>query len=252
LIYGLYLSATGVLANTYRQDVIANNLANVETVGFKKDMALFTERPNAADEVGQADSDNPFSAFTGGLWAAPTYVDTSQGPLQETGNSTDVAIEGKGFFLVQTPDGTRLTRDGKFLLDNAGNLVMADNANAKLLDTSGKPISLDARQQLELSQSGEISQSGRNVAQIGVYNVADPADLHKQGENLLAYAGDLTPAASNDYTLHQKFVERSNVEPAVELTRLMDAERELDANANMIKTQDATLGELVNTVEKIS
>ncbi|HWB54991.1 MAG TPA: flagellar hook-basal body protein [Tepidisphaeraceae bacterium] len=252
MIYGLYLSATGVLANTYRQDVIANNLANVETVGFKKDLALFTERPTASNELGQLNSGDPLSTLTGGMWAAPTYVDTSQGPLQETGNSTDMAIEGKGFFMVQTPNGNRLTRDGRFLLDNAGNLVMANNVNAKVLDNSGKPISLDARQQIALTKTGEISQSGRNVAQIGIYEVDKPADLHKLGANLLSYDDNMTPAPATDYTLHQKFVERSNVEPAVELTRLMDAERQLEVNASMIKTQDATLGELVNTVEKIS
>jgi flagellar basal-body rod protein FlgF len=251
LIYGLYLSATGVLANSYRQDVIANNLANAETVGFKKDLALFTERATASQDAGHSDPSDPLSAMSGGMWAAPTYVDSSQGPLQETGNSTDAAIEGNGFFMVQTPQGNRLTRDGRFLIDNNGNLVMAGNANAKVLDDSGKPIMLDSRQRIDLDKQGEFSQSGRNVAEVGIYN-ADTASLKKEGGNLLSYPDDSTPARAKDYTLHQKFVERSNVEPTTELTQLMDAERQLEANANMIKTQDETLGELVNTVAKIT
>jgi flagellar basal body rod protein FlgG len=251
LIYGLYLSATGVLTNSYRQDVIANNLANSETVGFKKDLALFTERDSAAQEKGQSDPDDPLSNLTGGKWAAPTYVDPSEGPLQETGNSTDVAIEGKGYFMVQTPQGNRLTRDGRFLLDSNGNLVMANDANAKLLDDSGKPFSLDSRQRIQLSKDGEYSQGGRNVDKIGIYDT-DTATLTKQGNNLLAFPDSQTLSLSKNYTLHQSFVERSNVEPTTELTQLMDTERQLEVNANMIKTQDETLSELVSQVAKIT
>jgi flagellar basal-body rod protein FlgG len=128
---------------------------------------------------------------------------------------------------------------------------MASNANAKLLDDSGKPIALDGRKKITLSNQGEFSQEGRNVDQLGIYDT-DPAALQKQGSNLLAYPDSAVPSLSKNYTLHQKFVERSNVEPATELTQLMDAERQLEANANMIKTQDETLGELVNSVAKIS
>lgn len=252
MIYGLYLSATGVLANSYRQDVIANNLANAETVGFKRDLATFVERPNAADPSAQINGADPLASLSGGMWARPTHVDPAQGSLKDTGNSTDVAIEGKGYFLVQTPQGNRLTRNGQFLLNRDGNLVLANDANAKLLDNTGKPISVDSRQRIDLSKQGQISQSGRNVAVIGVYDVAHSRQLAKQGANLLSYTGDLTPAATNSYALHQKFVEQSNVQPAVALTHLMDAERQLEANASMIQYQNETLGELVNSVEKIS
>lgn len=251
MIYGLYLSATGVLTNSYRQDVIANNLANAETVGFKKDLALFTQRNTAAQDAGQYDPNDPLSSLSGGMWAAPTYVDSSPGPLEETGNQTDAAIEGNGYFMVQTPQGNRLTRDGRFLIDNNGDLVMAGNANAKVLDDSGKPILLDSRKRVDLSKDGEFSQDGINVAAVGIYNT-DPATLQKQGGNLLAYSDGSNPTLTKDFVLHQKFVEKSNVEPSIELTQLMDAERQLDANANMIKTQDETLGELVNSVAKIT
>src|SRR4051812_3979394 len=99
MIYGLYLSASGVLASSYRQDVIANNLANAETVGFKKDLATFSER--AVEQQPSGASDPRWSNFTGGLWARNTNVDTTQGELESTGNSTDVAIEGRGYFMVQ-------------------------------------------------------------------------------------------------------------------------------------------------------
>src|ERR1041385_2408219 len=99
MIYGLYLSASGVLASSYRQDVIANNLANAETVGFKKDLAGFIERRVEASSTGAVDP--RWSNMTGGLWAEPTRIDLSQGEMESTGNSTDVAIQGRGYFMVR-------------------------------------------------------------------------------------------------------------------------------------------------------
>src|ERR1043165_5413396 len=119
--YGLYLSATGVLTNSHRQDVIANNLANSETVGFKRNLALFQQRRTEADSQGAAglsDQTDPLlEKIGGGLLLSPTYVDHSQGTLEQTGQNLDVAIHGDGFFAVQDGKQTRLTRDGRFLVD---------------------------------------------------------------------------------------------------------------------------------------
>src|SRR5437667_10189719 len=99
MIYGLYLSATGVLANTYRKDVIANNLANSETVGFKRHLASFQQRPPESQTMGRPDLSNPMlDNLGGGFLVAPTQIDTSQGDLETTGNNLDAAIYGKGFF----------------------------------------------------------------------------------------------------------------------------------------------------------
>src|SRR5687768_1897415 len=102
MIYGLYLSATGIMTNSYRQDVIANNLANSETVGFKRDVALFKERLTQAQEQRiKGDWSNPLlEGIGGGTLAAPTIVDSTQGELEPTGSPLDVAIEGKGYFTV--------------------------------------------------------------------------------------------------------------------------------------------------------
>ena len=109
--YGLYLSATGVLANTYRQDVIANNLANAETVGFKRHLATFQQRPVESHFQGRPDlSDPTLDNIGGGFLVAPTQVDTSQGEFEPTGNNLDAAIFGNGFFAVQNKGKTQLTR----------------------------------------------------------------------------------------------------------------------------------------------
>src|SRR5256714_3183439 len=120
MIYGLYLSATGVVTNSYRQDVIANNLANAETVGFKKDLASFVERRTAAAErgLGSGSSDPMMEHLTGGLWTLPTTVDVSQGELEATGHNLDCAVVSKGYFLAQDGKGQQnLTRDGRFAID---------------------------------------------------------------------------------------------------------------------------------------
>jgi flagellar basal body rod protein FlgG len=251
MIYGLYLSATGVLTNSYRQDVIANNLANSETVGFKRDLATFVERRAAVQENGGKYSGDPRMArLAGGLWALPTRVDNSQGE-PENGEPTDMCIAGDGYFQVQTAQGARLTRDGRFTLDSAGHLVMNGNPNNKVLDDTGKPVVMDPRFPFEVGKQGEITQEQKLVGRIGVY-AADPKALHKDGANLLSYSPDTRVTAATNYNVRQGFVERSNVEPSLELTQLMDAQRQLEANANMIRYQDQTLQRLVNDVAKIA
>ena len=197
MIYGLYLSATGVMTNAYRQDVIANNIANSETVGFKKDLALFDQRLTEAQQRRLAASGplSPSNALLeklgGGLLVHPTTIDTAQGELEPTGSPLDVAIEGDGYFAVNSGGQTRLTRNGQFAVDSTGHLILS---NAR-------------------------------------------------GEQ------DLTPAMTA--TLHNESVERANLDPATELAALMDTQRQLEANANMIRYQDQTLSKLVNEVGKI-
>src|ERR1700722_2420103 len=139
MLYGLYLSATGVMTNSYRQDVIANNLANAQTIGFKKDLTLFKQRPTASQEnPAHADwSDPMMDRMGGGTFAMPTAVDTTQGELQHTGSNLDVAIDGGGYFAVDANGKQKLTRNGEFLIDRDGNLILAGGEGEKVLDPTG-------------------------------------------------------------------------------------------------------------------
>src|SRR3954471_17716697 len=113
--YGLYLSAMGVLANSQRQDVIANNLANAETIGFKKDLALFQEQRTEAQLTGHhRDSNHLLEPLGGGLVPSGTTLDLSQGPIEATSNPLDVAILGDGYFAVRSGENLMLTREGRF------------------------------------------------------------------------------------------------------------------------------------------
>ena len=141
--YGLYLSATGVLANTYRQDVIANNLANSETVGFKRHLATFQQRPVESQAEGRPDlSDPTLDNIGGGFLVSPTQVDTSQGEFETTDNNLDAAIFGKGFFAVENKGKMQLTRAGSFLLNKDGELVLSNSEGQRVLDQDGQPIAL--------------------------------------------------------------------------------------------------------------
>ncbi len=254
MIYGLYLSATGVIANSHREDVIANNLANSETTAFKRSTTAFQERLTAAQEKALSDRSNPLlEGIGGGLLIAPTGVDMSQGELEETGNPLDVAVMGKGFFAVDDHGKQELTRDGKFILDREGNVIIDNGTGARLLDADRKPVVLDPTQlsKTTINAQGEITQNGKLADRIGLFDVADQSKLVPKGGSVIdaSNAGDLQSATGS---IRSNFVERSNVDPAEELTQLMDAQRQLEANANMIRYQDETLAKAVTDVGKLT
>jgi flagellar basal-body rod protein FlgF len=256
--YGLWLSATGVVTNTYRQDVIANNMANVETVGFKRNVPLFQQRLTEAQQRRQPDqSDEQLERLGGGLLCSPTLVDNTPGELETTGNKLDVAVQGEGYLAVADGEGHKfLTRDGRMALDRDGRLILATSGQ-HVLDSKGEPVALPvgvAPSELEITTDGQISREGQTLTKIGLFDVPDPSRLIKQGGTMLDYpdlATSMKPADPGGTQLHSGFVERSNVDPATELAVLMDAQRQLEANANMIKYQDQTMARLVNDVGKI-
>jgi flagellar basal-body rod protein FlgF len=255
MIYGLYLSASGVMASSHRQDVIANNLANVETVGFKRNTPVFEQRLTEAQQMrmskSSSDTNNILEELGGGLMVSSTATDYSQGEMEQTGNNLDVAINGKGFFAIDDHGAKRLTRDGRFMTDRNGNLILANGGGQTVLDKDGKPIVLDRNAPVSIGSAGEITQHGNLVATLGTFNPANPEALIKRGENLLEDPNSSKQTASAS-PLRSGFVEGANVDPTNEMTQLIDAQRQLEANANMIRYQDATLGRLVNDVGKIS
>jgi flagellar basal body rod protein FlgG len=253
MIYGLYLSAAGVVTNSFRQDVIANNLANSETIGFKRDLANLQQRPTEAAERGDMDRsiDPMLENIGGGLLASRASVDTTQGEFEPTGNNLDVAIQGDGYFAVSSGKNVHLTRNGQFLIDRNGQLALANDKGQTVLDNKQTPIQLDSTLPVSIGSDGTVSQGSKTVAQLGLFDVADPGQLRKDGGTLLSFPKGTTLADASP-TLHDQALERSNVDPAGELTQLMDTQRQLEANANMIHIQDETLDKLVNDVGKVS
>ena len=252
MIYGLYLSASGVLTNSFRQDVIANNIANSETVGFKKDLTLLQQRPTAAQQLGRWQETDPLlEPIGGGLFSARPAVDARPGDIEDTGNNFDVALQGQGFLAVSSGGKTQLTRNGQFMLDRSNRLVLSTNPTEAVLDYKQNPITLDSTGQTTISLDGTITQNGKEVTKLGLFNVKDPSTLVKAGGTLLSMPDDAKLQEASP-TVRSGFVERSNVDPATEMAELMDSQRQLEANANMIHIQDETLDKLVNDVGRVS
>ena len=251
MIYGLYLSATGIMTSAYTQDVVSNNLANAETTGFKRDVAAFRQRLTAAQERRNPGdwSDSILDGLGGGMFVQPNQIDFEQGEIEQTGVPLDVALQGEGFFGVDENGKTRLTRDGRFQLDRSGTLIVT--GGQPVLDAAGRPIKLAPDTPATIDKSGNILQDGNVVATLGIFDVPDKSKLTKLGNGLLAYPNpnQIGPGSA---TIHGEHLESSNVDPTSELAALMDTQRQLEANANMIHTQDSTLQLLVNNVGKIS
>jgi flagellar basal body rod protein FlgG len=254
MIYGLYLSAAGVMTSSYRQDVIANNIANSETVGFKRDLALFQERRTEMSESGAAPSrsNGLLEALGGGVLAAPTLIDHSQGIMDRTGSNLDIAIRGDGYFKVANGDKVNLTRDGRLTVNAKGRLAMAINPDAELLDIKGKPLAVDSKIPPVIDQRGNVTQNNQPVGQLALVDAPDPTQLTKSGGTLLTYSDMTKLKPAGNATVESGYREMSNVEPSAELSMLMEAQRQLEANANMIKYQDSMLAKVCNEVGKIT
>jgi flagellar basal-body rod protein FlgF len=253
MIYGLYLSATGILANSYNVDVLANNLANSETVGFKRDLTLFRQRLTQAQQSNHAGdwSDPILEKMGGGLSVNPSVIDTQQGELEATGNPLDLGIDGKGYFAVKDANGTHLTRDGRLMVDGNGNLIMTNSRGSKVLDDQQRPIVLNPGAVASVGTDGSISQNGTTVGKVGLFDVPEPGKLTKNGSDELNYP-EMAQIRAGTGQIRSQNVERANVDPTTELAELIEAQRQLEANANMIHYQDETLQSLVQDVGKIS
>lgn len=259
-IQALYSAATGMQAMQTKLDVIANNLANLETSGFKKDRANFEDlfyrhekMPGAEDTTGQY---TPTGIQIGmGTRVESIQSDFRQGASENTGNELDMIIEGGGFFQVLDPSGeTRYTRAGNFSKNANGNIVMSSASTGRLLQP---PITIpEDATNIVISPEGIVSvrQPGsQQLSQIGQIELAqfvNPQGLMKVGENLYGETdASGTPILANPGQdglgmLRQNFLERSNVEPVNELIDLILTQRSFELNSQAVKTGDEVLQEV--------
>ncbi|MCD6405442.1 MAG: flagellar hook-basal body protein [Planctomycetes bacterium] len=248
MIYGLYLSAAGALAESARHDVISNNIANVSTPGFKADMAVFQAREAEAVEDSRTPYATPMDRIGGGLSVSSTYTRHRQGPIEMTGNEFDLAISGEGFFAVTDGNQVNYTRAGAFSCDSRGRLVMPDGRHF-LADASGKPIMVPLEGDIAVAQDGTLSCNGEPAGRIRLFEFSNKGALEKVGANL--YANHGAPGRAGSGRIKQGAVEGSNASPAEEISRMLIATRSYDANMQMIRMQDQTLSDLV-TVGRVA
>ncbi len=248
MLRGLYTSASGMLAEMYRTDQLANDLANVNTNGYKRDQAVFRTFPqmlifrmerNQVASGFLADKPQRIGHLGTGVQLERIYTNTQTGQLVPTDNNLDFAIQGDGYFVVQTPQGQRLTRDGAFQIDDEGTLVTYNGD--PVLGTAG-PIRLTA--QPVVAEDGTIRSEGQVVGRLLVVGAAD---VRKQGDNLLV--GNVIPAG--EYGVQQGFLEKSNVNTIRSMVELIEASRAYEANQKAVWAQDETLGKAISEVGRV-
>ncbi|WRA18918.1 flagellar basal-body rod protein FlgG [Helicobacter pylori] len=262
MLRSLYSATSGMLAQQTHIDTTSNNIANVNTTGFKKSRADFNDLFYQAMQYAGTNTSNTTLSPDGmevGLGVRPSAITKmfSQGSPKETENNLDVAITGKGFFQVQLPDGTTAyTRSGNFKLDEQGNLVTSEGY---LLipqitlpeDTTQVNIGVDGT----VSVTQGLQTTSNVIGQITLANFVNPAGLHSMGDNLFSItnaSGEAivgNPDSQGLGKLRQGFLELSNVRLVEEMTDLITAQRAYEANSKSIQTSDAML-QTVNSLKR--
>ncbi|PKO53730.1 MAG: flagellar basal-body rod protein FlgG [Betaproteobacteria bacterium HGW-Betaproteobacteria-2] len=257
MIRSLWISKTGLDAQQTQMDVVANNLANVSTNGFKRSRAVFEDLLYQTIRQPGAQSSQQTQLPTGlqiGTGVRPVSTERvfTQGNLQQTSNDKDVAIQGQGFFQVLLPDGaTAYTRDGSFQINDQGQLVTSSGFPVQPAITIPADV-----QSLSIGRDGTVSitQAGNaNTVQVGTIQLAtfiNPAGLLSKGENLYVEtaasgaANTNTPGTNGAGLLTQGYVETSNVNVVEELVNMIQTQRAYEINSKAITTSDQMLQKL--------
>lgn len=282
MIRGLYTGASGMAAQMHRMNILSNNLANVDVTGYKKDTPIHKAFPEMMirrmnDDgvytfpLGSADTAPVVGKLGTGVEVNESYTRFTQGPLKETGNPFDVAVDGDGFFVVQTPEGERYTRNGNFVLGKEGMLLTQDGM--PVMGENG-PIQIK-KNNFVIDQEGKVYQNGRfsenpqrmvsleeneweDVEYVGKLRIVDfnrTRYLQKQGNSLwkrTVESGEPVQIPESEPTkVKQGFLETSNVNPVNAMVEMIEVNRAYEANQKVIHSQDSLTGRLINDAVKV-
>ena len=245
MINGVLETSRGCLKEEMRMDIISNNLANTTVVGFKKDRISFI------DLLGQAQSGGT-QKTQGDASSNPSLIaietDMTQGDTRATGNQLDLAIYGKGYFKVNTPDGIRFTRKGNFTLDELGTLITQDGF--QVMGKNGT-ITITGND-IAIGNQGEIMVDGVSVGRLDLVDFEDPKGLVKAGKSLFIHqADDLGKGIGPDTTVKQGYLELSNVNVAEEMIQMIHSLRAFESYQKAIKVLDGINNKAINEVGKL-
>lgn len=257
MIRGLYTSASGMLAEQMQTDVVTNNIANVNTAGYKKDTAVNQEfremliyrinDPSVGDVPPVIPANMVPVGYLGtGVMVDDIYTSHVQGSVHNTGNPLDLAIMGEGYFAVDTANGVRYTRNGAFTINADRELVTT--TGDRVLGTNGT-ISVTGSK-ISISEDGGIYSDGAFVDRLRTATFQDANVLEKQGDSYFkpSQAAAELPIKG---IIQQGFIEGANVNTVSEMVNLINVFRTYEANQKMVQTQDDTLGKAVNEVGKV-
>ncbi len=258
MYYGIDIASSGVLTALGRLDALANNLANLDTPGYKPVQAITMQRDAARveDDLMTLPSNELLERLGAGVLMAPSRVSFRQGPVEQTGNELDVAMDGEGFFVVRgaTSGGSDeifLSRDGRLTLNERGMLVQAASG-MPVLSTQNSPIFLRENEAVEIDGKGNIYQEGVPVAQIRAVDVADRSAVRAVGDNIYAVNNvgtkGLRPASGR---MIQRAIEGSGVEEVSALLEIQGASRAVGSNIGVMSYQDRMVERAINTFARL-
>ncbi|MEW6049862.1 MAG: flagellar basal-body rod protein FlgF [Candidatus Zixiibacteriota bacterium] len=239
MIKGMYTSASGMIPRVKKQELVANNVANAATAGYKKDAIFIRELSKAEQKLTPKQTD----------WQKPmvneTYVDYTPGTFDRTDNPLDLAIDGDGFFRLQDQDGNEfLTRSGTFQVDNAG--FLSYPGGFRVIGESG-PL-LVGNGAVNVGQGGEIEVDGNQTGRIIPMTVDNMDKLEKVGGSLFRVPDGVQTSPAANAMLRQGYLETSNVDIVREMVDMMIAYRTYETNAKALQVQDESLDTLFKRV----
>lgn len=219
--------------------MVANNIANMGTTGFKQERMVFRDFFNPLQQGEKIHF----------VLDRATYRDTTQGPIVQTGNPLDVALEGDAYFTVQTPQGNRYTRGGSFTLNEQGEIINA--SGAKLLSADGQPLLIPVDSgSIEISPTGMVSTDKGQVGQIGLASFTREQDMTGDGDGL--YQTGEVPQQSTATKVVQGGLERANVQPVVEMTQMIEVNRAYQQTQRLLDQENERMRNAIRVLSKVS
>jgi len=258
LIKGLYTAGAGMMLQMARQDVVANNLANVNTGGYKKQIAVAQAFPNMLiSRLGEIKKNiegeyQPVPVkLIGGLGTGAAiekiYTDFTMGNIRKTDNATDLALNSDGYFAVLTPQGERYTRNGQFKINNEG--ILTTNQGYPVLDTGDQTISLEG--EFSIDEMGNISVNGESIARLKMVRFENPQYLERQGDNLVAAQEEAGTILERPGIL-QGYTEDSNINAVKEMVELINVVRAYESMQKVVQAEDETTQVAIDQVGSVS
>lgn len=247
---GIYTAAMGMLTDVTKLDTVSNNLANVNTNGYRKDLPTFATYAERMIYAKEAQKMKPIGSLEHGVVLERVYNDAEQGVIQESGNNLDFAIEGEGFFALEVPgSGVLYSRAGNFKINPHNQLMNVDGL--AVLDENGNYIYLNDGFQVD--REGYIKDpTGNIVTRLGIYTFANPSTLQKVGYTLYQPTQESgQPIPAENFRIMQGYIELSNVNAVREMVKMIEAQRHFEFNQRVVTTEDQMLAKLMDQVASL-
>jgi flagellar basal-body rod protein FlgF len=231
-----YVALTRQSGLMREMQVVANNIANMATTGFRREGVVF------AEYVAATGPDDPSLSMGAAMGRS---ISPAQGAISRTAGQFDMAIEGPGFFLVETPEGEALTRAGNFIRNDVGELVTPDGH--RLLDAGGAPVFVPAQARaVSVAEDGTLSVDGDPLTRIGAWSPVDPTELSRQAGTVFRAPSGIEPIEEG--RIIHGALEASNVNPVAEISRMIEVQRAYELGQSFLDAEDGRMRDFLRTV----